>query len=566
MSTSTDLMSSLAWSLLHFLWQGAAIAALAGAAMSLFRESTTRYLIGVSALALMVLAFGATFALLYGAPAGAELAADTRVMSSNIAPAAMSEVPALSTLELPAARELDFVWIARGWLGGVALLALRIAFGLLLLEHLRRRNLLNLPPEMVERCRALQQRLGISRVVRYCECHLVAVPSVIGFFRPVVLLPVRALTGLTPEQLEAVIAHELGHVKRFDVAVNFFQVVVETLFFFHPAVWWLNKRIRTYREDCCDDIAIAVGGRNVSYARALAAMEDWRNVPELAMGATGGDVAARVARLLGMRSQKNGAQSAGVVTAALVLAAALTAGVTSIGLAGPTPTAPAVASSLAQVGAQADEPLLLAQAEPRPVERAEPVRAEPAEPARAEPAEAPRGEPRAVEPRPAGRGAPRAVSRDRPRRDTASEPPGRSFIDQMKSAGFDVSDVEQLIALKIHDVTPEYVRGLREAGFQPDVEGIVAMKIHGVTPEYVAEFRELGLAPDFEGIIALNIHDVTPEYVAQVRALGVDADFEELIALKIHDITPEFIEEARAQGFEDLDVEELVELKIADVL
>ncbi len=67
----------------------------------------------------------------------------------------------------------------------------------------------------------------------------------------------RALTGLTPEQLEAVIAHELGHIKRFDVAVNFLQMIAETLFFFHPAVWWLNRRIRADREDCCDDVAIA---------------------------------------------------------------------------------------------------------------------------------------------------------------------------------------------------------------------------------------------------------------------------------------------------------------------
>ena len=111
----------------------------------------------------------------------------------------------------------------------------------------------------------------------------------------------RALTGLSPEQLEAVIAHELGHIKRFDVAVNFFQVIAETLFFFHPAVWWLNKRIRADREDCCDDVAIAACGGTVGYARALATMESWRDVPSFAMAATGSPVAARVARLLGVQ-------------------------------------------------------------------------------------------------------------------------------------------------------------------------------------------------------------------------------------------------------------------------
>ena len=212
----------------------------------------------------------------------------------------------------------------------------------------------------------LQQRLGISRVVRYCECRLVSVPAVIGLFRPVVLLPMRALTGLTPSQLEAVIAHELGHIKRFDVAVNFFQVIAETLFFFHPAVWWLNKRIRADREDCCDDVAIAACGEKAGYARALATMEGWRDVPDFAMAATGGSVAARVARLLGISEQNTSTRTAGVFTASLVLTAALAAGAISLGMVEP-------AKASAFIGA---EPVLLAQADAQPAPGA-PGEAEP---------------------------------------------------------------------------------------------------------------------------------------------------------------------------------------------
>ena len=145
----------------------------------------------------------------------------------------------------------------------------------------------------------------------------------------------RALTGLSPEQLEAVIAHELGHIKRFDVAVNFFQVIAETLFFFHPAVWWLNKRIRADREDCCDDVAVAACGGTLGYARRSATMDTLARVPSFAMAATGSPVAARVARLLGVNQQQNGARTAGVVTASLVLATALIAGGISIGLTTP---------------------------------------------------------------------------------------------------------------------------------------------------------------------------------------------------------------------------------------
>src|SRR5688572_18925230 len=335
MSTSTDLMTALAWSLLHFLWQGAAIAAFAAAAMQLFRASTTRYLIGILALALMCLSFGATFALLAGAPVavGTEATADVPATSPDVAPAALPDGVVTLSFARPAEAWRDFAWVARVWLAGVCLLALRVAGGLLLLEHLRRRSLSPLPAELVERCLALQRRLRISRVVRYCECHLVTVPSVLGLFRPIVLLPMRALTGLSAEQLEVVIAHELGHIKRFDVAVNLFQVVAETLFFFHPAVCGLNRRIRADREDCCDDIAISACGRSAAYARALAIMADWRGTPELTLAATGGDVASRVARLLGISRQPTRVRSAGVLTAALVLAASLMAGAASIGIA-----------------------------------------------------------------------------------------------------------------------------------------------------------------------------------------------------------------------------------------
>ena len=597
MSPSADLMTALAWSLLHFFWQGAAIAALAAVAMALFRESTTRYVIGVSALVLMLLSFVVTFAYVRGAPvgAGAEGAAYASVIRADDAPPSAAFV--VPPFERPAAAARDLAWVARVWLGVVCLLALRVACGLLLLEHLRRRSLAALPVEIVERCLALQRRLGISRVVRYCECRLVTVPSVIGFLRPIVLLPMRALTGLSAEQLEAVIAHELGHIKRFDVAVNFFQVVVETLFFFHPAVWWLNERIRADREECCDDIAIAACGRSVTYARALAVMEGWRGAPELTIAATGGDVASRVARLLGMNREPTRVRSAGVLTAALVLAAALTAGAASIGIAQPDSTtrfAPPT-EIIAQVDGPLDQagPVEVAPADDAPVlfdapsiistRAAVPLLgwATPSQPsapidgllAQVRPANPPRA---GATPAPAGAAA------------------GPSFIDEMKSAGLDVTDVDLLIALKIHGVTGDYVRQIRDAGLSPDGEEVIAMKIHGVTPEdigrfkavgldanldevvamkihgvspeYIAQFRAAGLNPNLDEVVAMKIHGVTPEDVTRFRGLGLEIDTDDVIALRIHGITPEFINEARSHGFNDLDVDDLIQLKNADVL
>jgi beta-lactamase regulating signal transducer with metallopeptidase domain len=536
-------MRALAFTLLHFLWQGAAIAALAAALMSLFRESSTRYLIGIGALALMFASFGVTFALLSAPPAGGDgLAVDSTPISADVAPAAVTRFVAQASPALSIASGYDFTWVARTWLVGVCLLALRIAFGLLLLEQLRRRNLLDLPVGMVERFRALQRRLGISRLVRYCECRMVNVPSVIGFFHPVVLLPMRALTGLSAEQLEAVIAHELGHVKRFDVAVNFLQVIAETLFFFHPAVWWLNKHIRADREDCCDDVAIAACGRKVIYARALATMADWRDTPELAMAATGGGVvASRVARLLGIQ-QKNGARSAGVITASLVLATALMAGAASVGV--------------------AQEPTRLAQADvPAPPTAPAPVSAPVATPA---PAAAPAPSasvpvyPRvAANPKPVAAAKPASTAANG---DTDAKPRGGSYIDQMKSAGFDNLDVDQLIAFKVQGVTPEYVAQIRALGFKPDADDIVGMKAQGITPEYVAQIRALGFKPDADEIVGMKAQGITPEYVAQIRALGFKPDADDIIGMKAQGITPEFVKSMREMGI-DPDADEIIALK-----
>src|SRR5206468_6673715 len=118
-------------------------------------------------------------------------------------------------------------------------------------------------------------------------------------FRPVVLLPVRALTGLTEAQIEAVIAHELAHIRRLDCFVNLFQIATETLLFYHPAVWWVSQRIRAERENCCDDEAIVICGDAVNYARALTLMEEWRAAPALMMAANRGPLVERVVRQVG---------------------------------------------------------------------------------------------------------------------------------------------------------------------------------------------------------------------------------------------------------------------------
>jgi beta-lactamase regulating signal transducer with metallopeptidase domain len=605
MSATTGFMQTLAWSLLHFLWQGAAIAAVAAAFMAVLRKPASRYLIGITALALMLGSFVVTFAAI------SEPAATVAEFAAIGAPAAAP--PSLNGVSQHSVNELmeeqaaissasDFAWIARGWLLGVFVFALRIAFGLAVLEQLRRRNLIALPEALVVRFRILQHRLGIRRVIQYCECHSLNVPAVIGLFRPVVLLPVRALTGLTPEQLEAVIAHELAHIKRFDVAVNFFQVIAETLFFFHPAVWWLNKRIRTDREDCCDDVAIAECGGKVGYARALATMETWRDVPDFAMAVTGSPVATRVARLLGISQQQNGARTAGIVTASLALATALIAAGVSFGVANPA-MAQSAGGSFQQLVTQADQApsvtqfahVVEAEEDVEEVVSAEVAQEVDAseEPTASKPPRAPVAP---KEPAPAAPAEPvkpaKPASPASPPNPPAP-PNAPSFINEMNSVGLENLGIDELIALKIQDVTPAYVREIRSTGLNPDVHALIAIKVQDITPQYVKSVRALGFNPEAHELIAMKVQDISPEYIKGMRDLGIDADANDFIAMKVQgitpdyvrqmraagfnpsthelinakvmDITPEFIKQVRAHGFKDLNVDKIIQLKNADV-
>jgi bla regulator protein blaR1 len=610
MTTTTEIMRVLAWSLLHFLWQGAAIAAVAAAFMFVFRKPATRYLVGIGALALMLVSFGVTFAYISGASeAAAEVSSAGAPTAASLPTPGATASPEIGVGEQAVvSSDGGFLWIARGWLAGVFVFALRIAFGLLVIEYLRRRNLVALPDALVERFQALQQKLGIRREVRYAECNSLSVPAAIGVFRPLVLLPMRALTGLSPEQLDAVIAHELGHIKRFDVAVNFFQVIAESLFFFHPAVWWLNQRIRADREDCCDDMAIATCGGTVGYARALATMEGWRAVPSLAMAATGSSAAARVARLLGVNTINRGGRAAGVVTASLVLITALFAGAVSLGIAHPA-LAQNEKSPVDQLVALADLTVSAAEPEippdpaseeafdsPEPVADTEPV-------ANAAPAPAPVASPAPVAP-PAPVAAPKPKSEPKPARPAKpaspanppsppSDPNKVSYINEMRTE-FENIEVEDLIQLRVQDVTSEYIHEIRSMGLKPSPNEIVMLKVQDVTPQYIRDVRALGLDPSLDEIVAMKVQDITPEYVKEMRARGMGADIDELIAMKVQDvtpeyratleragyklntsqliqakvmdITPEFVAQAESHGFKNLSFDKLIQLKLADVL
>jgi beta-lactamase regulating signal transducer with metallopeptidase domain/sporulation protein YlmC with PRC-barrel domain len=523
-----DVLRTLGLALAHFIWQGAAVGALSAVAIATARSASVRYIIGVAALALMVAAPVITYVILYDpspvATANAEISSSPAMVLVGKLAAQPTYVGNVTSSGLLSGNALN--WFVALWFAGVVLFSLRTAGGFFLVARLRHRDSKSVSAELLALCGDLERRLGITRAVRFCESLHLDAPAVLGWFRPVVFLPISALTCLSEAQLRAVIAHELAHIRRFDAFVNLFQVAVETLLFYHPAVWWLSRRIRAERENCCDDVALSLCGNPAEYARALALMEEWRVAPSFAMAANRGPLESRVSRLLGIRQQGSGLRNAGVAFGVLCLAAALVAGNALFGLVRTASAHPQVSPA------------------PMPRESAIVITA----------------------PRPISQSnaKPESAPSQKSNSETSKSPNGRSYIDGLKSEGFDNLSADELISLKVQGITPEYIREIRAEGLKPDVDELVGMKVQGITPEYIHEVRAMKLNVDVESLIGMKVQGITPAFVDQMRKLGFQPDTEHLIGMKVQGITPEYVDQMRKLGFQP-DTDQLIGMKVQGI-
>jgi GWxTD domain-containing protein len=212
-------------------------------------------------------------------------------------------------------------WLALLWMAGVLLMFTRHSVGCISVQRFRRRGVCCAPNAWQREVERLTACLRISRRVRLLESCLAEAPTVIGHFRPLILMPLGMLAGLSPTQIESILLHELAHIQRHDYLINTLQRCVECLLFYHPAMWWISAVIRAEREHCCDDVVVSISGDPHEYARALAALEENRFSPA-AVAATGANLVKRIHRLLYPRTR--GAWAPFVAVLILVLTAAAT--------------------------------------------------------------------------------------------------------------------------------------------------------------------------------------------------------------------------------------------------
>lgn len=587
----SQLLPAIAWTLIHFCWQAAAIAAIYGAlSMALARRSSrTRYLLALAALLAMLAAAGITFGLQLRAnapapvPAGFNQVTLAAALPSTVQQAILSD----GSANLRAAANLSLrtllPWIDGLWLLGVLILSLRSLGGWWLIRRLRLAADFNIPAAVQVSFARIASALGVRRPVELRLSGSVAGPVTIGVLRAAVLLPLSALTALGPDELDVVLAHELAHVRRADFLWNLVQTFAETLFFFHPAVWWIGSALRQERELCCDDMALKVCPNPVVYASALFHLEEQRaRQPHLAMALDGNRPASalrmRILRILGepvshMKCGPSRAFSLSVACAGLMIlvfptsqvmaslrAPQLNASSEAAGhaLAGVVPAHSAVANAKPSPSMHLSTPEAVRETAPSP----EPV----------------------------------WMAQNEPAPSQASSGPKSTYIDRMKAAGYDV-DLDKLIAMKIQGITPEYARTMAEAGFgKLNADQLVAAKIQGLAPETLKQLKQQ--VPDLDSIddaIAYRIFQVTPEFIAGLKAAGYkDLTSKQLIAMRVQGVTPEyarsvaqqfpgattedlirmrifridaaFLELAKKHGFTDLNIDKLVKLRISGVL
>lgn len=333
------LVQRLGWALVHSLWQGAAAwLALQMALTALRRRSAqARYVVACVALAVATVAPWVTF---FRSDLAAQIGPVPTVAArpgpARGTPPGDAWAPPPSTLDgldalLPPAwtdRVAPLLpWLVLVWAAGAALRAAQLGAGWTKVRQLARAPGAPLPPRMAEVFSRLCAEAELAGRVVAKVSALVDVPVVIGWLKPVVLLPPAAILGLSGEQLAAVLAHELAHIRRHDFVVNLLQSLGETVFYYHPAIRAINRRIRLEREQACDDAAVRTAGDPLVYARALATLAEPRGIGPLALAARGSDamLVRRVRRLLGPEMAGPSLPATGLAAAGLYLGLLLVA-------------------------------------------------------------------------------------------------------------------------------------------------------------------------------------------------------------------------------------------------
>ncbi len=300
----SNLAEALGWTILHSFWQASIIGAVLWLILQVVRNTNAvqRYYFSLSALFAVLLVAVVTFFTIYQ-PDNQHLAlALTEEANWVVLPAFFADEKTWADyldigINLASAYSPQ---ISLVWLLGVVFLSIRFIINLLYIHQLKTYKTKPASMEWEARLKAIAEKVKTNRQIKLIESALVAVPTVVGWLKPVILFPLGMFASLPPHEIESILAHELAHIRRNDFITNILQSMIEILFFYHPAVWFIAKHIENERENCCDDIAVAAIGNSLTYIKALtnlATMKMNNLTPALAITGKNGGLLQRISRI-----------------------------------------------------------------------------------------------------------------------------------------------------------------------------------------------------------------------------------------------------------------------------
>ncbi|MBI9062705.1 MAG: M56 family metallopeptidase, partial [Marinilabiliaceae bacterium] len=321
---SDQIIEAIGWVLFHSSWQATLLLVLLIVALVLMKSFSARVrnFVAYSTLLLILGSSIATGIKSYQYAHEKQLLKERLITSSDGmtheikallvategAPIKKPSEAHLKWINVKTAVQSNFHIVFSLWLLGILFFLLRMAGGMVYLHRLTKQQVLPLETIWQDKLEALKERLSISKPIKACQSYVAKVPMIAGHLKPVILVPISLFTALTPQEIEAIIAHELAHIKRHDYLFNILQSIIETLFFFHPAVWIVSRIIRDEREHSCDDLAIAITGDKLNYIKALASAQQLTlqtHYNAVAFTQNKGGLLTRVKRLKTLNTMKN---------------------------------------------------------------------------------------------------------------------------------------------------------------------------------------------------------------------------------------------------------------------
>ncbi len=605
-----QLGKALGWMVLHTLWQATLIGFVAGILMVALRHhpARMRYWTANGALLLILLAALGTFGYYYKSlgitamETGQGISHDPAALVSANFPvqaAELKQAEVLAEVNMADYFSRHLPLIVAFWFLGMSMFLLRLLGNIGYIYYLK--NHLNFPVESFwdDLLQGLARKSRMAAPIRLLESALVRTPLVIGYLKPVILFPIGMINRLDPANVEAILAHELAHIAHRDYLFNILQSIVEALFYFHPAVWWLSSKIRHEREIAAADAAVRLTGNSMEYAKALVIIQDMAFLPLSPSLAFAGQqkrqLIQRVHHILHIQPSTNLAMEKFIGTCAILLvllglgyaqnknttsvpesyAQTVTSGNTLSGIWEGTIKDDKVCINLSSRSEQSS--WINGDCYPK-----------------SEFSSLPTVEAEFTLSRPAGtitfKGKfenNEGYGRFRFAADqgfsTWLKENGISGIDEeamvhlffanidqdyiksLTQAGFPKLTTEEIMNAKIHDLSPEYIKQCSEMGFgKLSFEDVLNFKIHDITPAFLNDLKKSGLGSlSAEEALNMRIHDLSPTAIAEFKKMGfADLSSDDLLNLKIHEITPAFLDEMRKAGFDKLSAEDAMNLKI----